>query len=165
MDEPSNSETIRINNPADDEPRPLKSDETQAQPQAEFRYRFPQQGKPRTRRRPAAADAQMQLLMIDDPLIRFTLGERCRELCQELTRKDQTPFESRLVNQVAVAWCCQAGLKHRLNQPDLSQRHRHELRRQYNIALEHFERELHELETVRRAIITTLATSNATQTL
>ncbi|MDZ4798871.1 MAG: hypothetical protein SGI92_11965 [Bryobacteraceae bacterium] len=115
--------------------------------------------------RRVAADSQMQLLMVDDPLVRASLEQRARELSQELTRLGQTALEERLVEQTGVAWSCQAGLKYRVRQPDLSGRYRNELRKQYNVAFEHFERCLHELRAIREAIITKVSTQQADQGL
>jgi hypothetical protein len=112
-----------------------------------------------------AADSQMQLLMVDDPLVRASLEGKAHELSQELTRVGQTALEERLVEQTGVAWACQAGLKYRLRQPDLSGRYRNELRKQYNVAFEHFERCLHELRVIREAIMTKVSTQQSVQGL
>lgn len=115
-------------------------------------------GTPATR---PSCDLQMHLLIVDDPLIRRTLGERALQLRQDLTRKDQTPFEDRLVEQACVAWGWQAALRYLLQQLDVSQRQRNELRRKYNIAYEHLNRCLNDLNAVRAAIITKLSTEQA----
>jgi len=107
-------------------------------------------------------DLQAQLLIVDDPLIRRTLRERALQLRQELTRKDQTELEDRLVDQAGVAWGWQAGLKYLLQQLDLSQRQRTELRRKFNIAFENFDCCLNELNSVRAAIVIKLSTEQAT---
>jgi len=119
------------------------------------------QPRPNTARQVATADAQMQLLLVADPLIRRTLEEKVRNLCQELTRTSQTPLEDHLVEQIGVAWSCQAGLKHRLRQPELSGRYRNELRVQFNVALEHFELSVRELTIIRAAIVSKVATQEA----